>query len=78
MARAVVRDVLDLAPDPEVALPRKSLVERVLDLVVDTADGADPAAVLRGGNLIGVEELTGATGHRGHPTDALSGHLHMP
>ena len=28
MARAVVRDVLDLAPDPEVALARKSLVER--------------------------------------------------
>ncbi len=72
MARAVVRDVLDLAPDPEVALPRKSLVERTFNLVEDTADRVDPAPVLLGGDLIGVEELTSATGHRGHPTDCAS------
>jgi hypothetical protein len=70
----VIRDVLDLAPDPEVAIPGKSLVERALDLLVDAADGVDPAPVLglgpagrgpgrRGGGLrrsLGIEELTGA------------------
>ena len=47
MARAVVRDVLDLPPDPEMAVPGEGLVERALDLLVDTADRVDPAAVLR-------------------------------
>ena len=76
--------MLDLAADPEVAVTGKGLVERTLDLLVDTADGVDPAAVLRLGpagvgddGRIGIEELAGAVGHRGHPTDALSGHLHL-
>ena len=88
MARAVVRDVLDLAADPEVAVPGKGLVERTLDLLVEAADGVDPTAVLVGSAgppasgaaawRLGIEELTGAAGHRRHPTDALSGHLHLP
>ena len=40
----MVRDVLDLAPDPEVAVPGEGLVERALDLLVEAADGEDPAA----------------------------------
>ena len=92
VARPVIRDVLDFASDPEVAVTGKGLVERTLDLLVDATDGVDPAAVLRlgpagssparrGGVLrrsLGIEELTGAAGHRRHPTDALSGHLHGP
>ena len=46
VARAVVRDVLDLAPDPEMPVPGKGLVERAFDLLVDAPDGVDAAAVL--------------------------------
>src|SRR5580692_1579137 len=87
----MIRHLADLASDPEVAAAGKGLVERTLDLVVHAADGVDPAAILRlvpagrgpagrGGSLrrsLGIEELTGAAGHRRHPTDAVSGHLHV-
>src|SRR5580658_1299234 len=87
----MIRHLADLAADPEVPVPGKGLVEGTLDLVVHAADGVDPAPVLRlgpagrgparrGGGLrrsLGIEELTGAAGHRRHPTDALSGHLHV-
>ena len=65
MARAVIRDVLDLAPDPEVAVPGKGLVERALDLLVDTADGVDPAAVLSGSAPPDAARLTGAAASGG-------------
>ncbi len=40
-----------------------------------------PGPEIRVGRLrrsLGIEELTGAAGHRRHPTDALSGHRHGP
>ena len=40
---AMVRDVLNFAADPEVAVPGKGLVERTFDLLVDAADGVDPS-----------------------------------
>ena len=42
---------------------------------------AGPGLEIRRGDLrrsLGIEELTGSAGHRRHPTDALSGHRHVP
>ena len=47
VARAVVRDVLDLAAHPELAVAGKGRVQCALDLLVEAADGEDPAAVRR-------------------------------
>ena len=47
MARPVVREVLDLAAHPELAAPGEGRVQRALDLLVEAADGEDPAAPAR-------------------------------
>ncbi len=44
MARPVVREVLDLAAHPQRAVPWQGAAQRTLDLVVEAADGEDPAA----------------------------------
>ena len=40
----MVRDVLDLAPHPQLAAAGEGRVQCVLDLLVEAADGEDPAA----------------------------------
>ena len=44
VTRAMVRDVLNFATDPEMAVPRKGQVERTFDLLVDATDGVDPSS----------------------------------
>ncbi len=44
MARAMVRDVLDLAAHPELPAAGEGRVQCALDLLVEAADGEDPAA----------------------------------
>ena len=41
----MVRDVLDLPPHPQVAVPGKGRAQCALDLLVEAADGEDPAAL---------------------------------
>ena len=43
MTRPVVRDVLDFAAHPQVAVPGEGRAECALDLLVEAADGEDPA-----------------------------------
>ena len=45
VAGAVVRDVLDLPAHPQVAVPGEGRAQRALDLLVEAADGEDPAAL---------------------------------
>ena len=42
----MVRDVLDLPADPQVPVPGEGGPQRVLDLLVEAADGEDAAALL--------------------------------
>ncbi len=80
VARAVVREVGDLAAHPHVAVAWEGLGQGAVDLLVEVPDRKDtgPTGGLRGVGWrqgLGVEELTGTAGHPRHPTEALRGPL---